>query len=54
MKSKSIAVIQWALLLVAVVSWASYFMTGEGWVPLVVGSSSSVLFGIMFMLELFD
>ena len=54
MKSKPVAAVQWVLFLVAVVSWVAYFSSGEGWIPLVVGATCSVLFGIMFTLELFE
>jgi hypothetical protein len=54
MKSKSLAAVQWVFLLVAVISWIYYFFTGEGWIPLVVASVASVVFGVMLALELFD
>ncbi len=54
MGSKSVAIVQWVFLLVAVVSWIYYFYSGQTWIPLVVASVASVVFGVMMALELFD
>ena len=54
MKSKSSAAVQWVLLLVAAISWIYYLSSGQGWLPLVIASVASVIFGVMMALELFD
>ena len=54
MKSRSLAFVQWFFLLVAVVFWISYFLGALGWISLVAASISSVVFGVMFFLELFE
>ena len=54
MKSRSLVMVNWFFLLVAVVFWISWFVSDLGWISLVVASISSVVFGVMLFLELFE
>ncbi len=54
MKSRSLVMVSWFFLLVAVVFWISWFVSDLGWISLVVASISSVVFGVMLFLELFE
>ncbi len=54
MKSRSLAIVCWFFLLVAVVFWILWFVSDLGWISLVVAGVSSVVFGVMLFLELFE
>jgi len=54
MKSRSLAIVCWFFLLVGVVSWISWFVSDLGWIALAAATASSVVFGVLFFLELFE
>ena len=54
MKSKPVAFVQWIFFLLAVFFWAMYLMGHMESTAAVIASISSVIFGVMFRLELFD
>jgi hypothetical protein len=53
-KSKPVAFVQWIFFLLAVFFWALYLMGHMADTSAVIASISSVIFGVMFCLELFD
>ncbi|MBM44364.1 MAG: hypothetical protein CMJ36_05065 [Phycisphaerae bacterium] len=54
MKSRSLAFTCWVFLLVAVVSWITWFIGDLGWISLVVAAACSIVFGVLFFLQLFE
>lgn len=54
MKSKSLAAVQWILLLVAIVTWVMYLRGDMETVSVIVASICSVVFGVLFCYQLFD
>ena len=54
MKSKSLVIVQWILLLVAIVTWVMYLRGDLETVSVIVASISSVAFGVLFCYQLFD
>ncbi len=54
MKSKSLAVVQWILLLLAVIFWVLYLRGDVETAAVLIASISSVVFGVLFCYQLFD
>lgn len=54
MKSRSLAIVCWFFLLMGVVSWIFWFVSDLGWIALAAATASSVVFGVLFFLELFE
>lgn len=54
MKSKSLAAVQWILLLLAIVFWVLYLRGDVETAAVIIASISSVVFGVLFCYQLFD
>lgn len=54
MKSKAHVIVQWILLLVAIIFWVLYLRGDIETPAVIIASISSVVFGVMFCYQLFD
>ena len=54
MKSKTHVIVQWILLLLAIIFWVLYLRGDIETPAVIIASISSVVFGVMFCSQLFD
>ena len=54
MKTRSLAITCWVFLLIAVLSWITWFIGDLGWISLLVAAACSIVFGVLFFLQLFE